>query len=55
MDIFLFFSKVYPTDFTTIVKGLVHLMKLLIWEVFEACSYFFGYFKKGYSEHRVHG
>ena len=26
-------------------------MKLLIWEVFDRCSYFFGYFKKRHSEY----
>ena len=42
MDSFLFFfSSVRPIDFTTIVKGLVYLMKLLIWEVFDGCSIFF--------------
>ena len=36
MDISLFFFwSVRPTDFTTIIKGLVCLMKLLIWEVFD--------------------
>ena len=47
MDIFHFlFESARPTDFTTIVKGLVNLMKLLIWEVFDGCSYFLDPLKK---------
>ena len=38
---------VNPTDFTTIVKNLACLIKLLIWEVFDGSGYFFGSFKKG--------
>ena len=46
-----FFLSVRPTDFTTILKGLVYLMKLLIWEVSDGCTYFFGSSKKGHSEY----
>ena len=38
---------VNPTDFTTIVKNLACLIKLLIWKVFDGSGYFFGSFKKG--------
>ena len=47
-----FFNRVHLTDFITILRGLVCLMKLLIWEVFGSCSYFFGSFKKGHSEYQ---
>ena len=46
MNIFHFFQGVCPTDFMAIVKHLVYLMKLLIRDVFDGCSYFIGSFKR---------
>ena len=36
------------TDFTTVVKNLACLIKLLIWDVFDGSGHFFGSFKKGH-------